>query len=43
MSVVVLIVIMMGRWSDASSVTVLHEARGAREGEQKVMSGEEVL
>ena len=36
-----LVVMIMGRWSEGSSLTVLHVADVAREGEQKVMSGEE--
>ena len=37
----VLIVMMIGRWSEPRVLTTLHDVVGARLGEQKVMSGEE--
>ena len=37
----VLVVMMIGRWSDPRVLTTLQDVVGARLGEQKVMSGEE--
>ena len=38
----VLVVMMIGRWSDPSLLTTLQDVVGARLGEQKVMSGDDV-
>ena len=37
----VLVVMMMGRWSEPNVLTTLHEVVVARLGEQKVMSGDD--
>ena len=42
-SVCVCVVISMGKWSDARSVTVLHVVLCESVGEQKVMSGDVAL
>ena len=36
-----LVVIMIGRWSEANAPTTFHDVMGARLGEQKEMSGDD--